>query len=183
MNNPIQTKNTYLKLALNSLNFNVNHLIIDLECCINLEEISRTISHYSDKCHNIIFIGSKGIYVELFSCFHVLDVNLPVDMIITAITHHKGINPIQIKQFILSCRSLDILTKTQLKICLLDRENRISDAPEILNLTISSIYRNISSAMVMFNFKKLINFRYFIANEFNDLESSVCLAAIPSSKH
>jgi hypothetical protein len=150
--------------------------VIDLDCCSNLNEIIDIISIWEAyNGRGIFLMGSKGIYSELFSCFDVIDANLSIDIICRILNKGEGLSSVQLRKYILSCRSLEMLTVSQVRICLLDRNMLINSAPDIVGLNISSVYRHINNASRALNFKSIINFRCFISKEFTDTELAVLL--------
>lgn len=162
------TDNSYLCFALSETLQYINSCIVDLDCCSSLSDISQIVSDCGKDNTPIILMGSRGIYVELFSCFGIIDMKHPVETVIKILREHVGIEPKQLEEYILSCRTLDKLTASQVNICLLDLQKKIATAPTVLNLTISSIYRNIGIAAEKLNFKTLLYFRYFISKEFSE---------------
>lgn len=179
MYHQIITHNHFLKSALhtilNEIQVDGNYCIIDLDCLAGLNEIYQ----YAMRCKCLNFplflCGSKGVYSELFSCFNVIDLNEPVEEIKAKIKQRQIINPADIEQYIRSVRKLETLTHCQIKICQLDRMHRLTAAPAIVNLNVSSIYRNIWQAARKLNFNSLINFRVFIRNEYSNEELQLLL--------
>lgn len=172
MNATIYTNNNYLKLALfsliNKIEGDLDFYILDLDSCNSLHEILRHIVNCEDRGIELYLIGGRSIYAELFSCFDMIDINLSLDYIQEYLNGSSKIKLSELKDFIASCRMLEQLTLKQINICLLDRMRKTHIASEIMNLNISSIYRNLSRSVELLNFKSLLNFRLFIMNEFTD---------------
>lgn len=175
----IITHNTYLEIALNHIIKIINHgngfIIIDLDSSSSLEEIHSHVKLCESLHLELFLTGYKGIYSELFSCFSIINPNESLNKIIDSFTTMETNNPIDVNNYIESTRKLELLTRGQIKICLLDRKNKIKEAPKCMSLNISSIYRNIWIAANKMNFKSLIKFRKFIENEFTneDLNSII----------
>lgn len=176
----IISDNIYFRIALSELMNKSNDwkwmCVIDLDCCKSLDELLIIFTNCEEKGYEIFLSGSRGIYFELFSGFNIIDVNLPIEKVELFFRQCNGLSPTHLIEHISSCRSLAKLNTLQINICHLDRNKKISVAPFLLNLTLSSIYRNINLAASRLHFQSLLNFRYFIMKEISneDFEGLLC---------
>lgn len=174
MNKHIITHNNYLKIALRDIMdkyyTDSDYIMIDLDCSSNLQEIASYAGLCKRSHYKLFFVGSKGIYSELFSNFNVIDLNNSCHSVKNKLIDHEAINPDEVHEYIQSVKKLERLTHGQIKICLLDRRKELRIAPAVMRLNTSSVYRNIWIAAKKLNFSSLLNFRTFIKNEYSNEE-------------
>ncbi|EPF2241837.1 hypothetical protein ACSP9K_000169 [Citrobacter werkmanii] len=171
MGHTISTSNYYLAIALQDiikeLRCGQNICIIDLNCCLCLNDLFDIVSQCSNDGALIYLIGGQGIYSELLGCFDVIDMNESINAIQMFIRRRKGVSPVQLNRYIVSCLALDKLSKSQIHISILSGKMKISSVGEVVNLSVASVHNQIRISARKMNFSSLLRFRYFISKEFS----------------
>ncbi|EFE08760.1 hypothetical protein [Citrobacter youngae] len=171
MRHTVSTSNYYLAIALLDIIKEVrcrqNICIIDLNCCLSLNDLFNTVSQCGNDGTLIYLIGGQGIYSELLGCFDMIDMSESINAIQMFIQSSKGVSPAQLNRYIVSCLALDKLSKSQIHISILSGKMKISSVGELVNLSVASVHNQIRISASKMNFSSLLRFRYFISKEFS----------------